>query len=118
MNLQNVGKREVLGFPEFLKKVHDDKFKPFSPENQTAQPEKTGLSPIKRQPAYDYAGYADSVFAHQSKVDVPGIRLNLDKGFADAFPAGSAYTGQGASVSVKESSENSFIVKLGDFLAD
>lgn len=114
MNLQNVGKREVLDFPEFLKKVHDDKFKPFIPENQVPQPGKTGLSKITRQPAYDYAGYADSVFAHQSKVDVPGIRLNLGKGFADAFPAGSAYTGGGSVV--KESNENSFVVKLSDFV--
>lgn len=117
MNVQNVAKREVLDYPDFLKKVHDDKYKPFSPENQIAQPEKTGLSPITRQPAFDFAGYADSVFAHQSKVDVPGIRLNIGKGFADAFPAGSAFTAGSDSV-VKESEDNRFIVRLSDFIVE
>lgn len=117
MNIQNVGKREILDFVEFRKKVHDDHYNPFSEENQKAQPEKTGLSPITRQPAYDHVGYASSVFGNKSKIDVPGIRLNLGQGFADAFPAGSAYTAGGSPI-VKESQDSSFITKLSDFISE
>jgi hypothetical protein len=39
---------------------------------------KSGRSEIKREPAYDYAGYADSVFTKQSKIDAPGYRIDLN----------------------------------------
>lgn len=115
MNLQNIAKREILDFAQFRAKVHDDHYNPFSEENQTPQPDKTGLSPITRQPAYDHVGYANAVFGHKSKIDVPGIRLNLGAGMADAFPAGSAYSAAG-SPTIQESEDNSFIKKLSDFV--
>ena len=78
MNLNNVSQREVLNFENFLKKVHDNNYKPLSPANQSlGGMEKSGLSAIKREPAYDFVGYADSVFGHKSKIDVPGVRMQM-----------------------------------------
>lgn len=112
MNQQNVAKREILDYKQFLGKVHDDTYKPFSPENQTPQPEKTGLSEITREPAFDYAGYADSVFAHKSKLDVPGYRISVggEGGMTDAS-GGAGIFNMG---SANESEEFS-IKKLSDF---
>jgi hypothetical protein len=86
MNQNDVAKREVLEFQDFLKKVHDNTYKPFSKENQHDSSDKSGLHNIKREPAYDHVGYADSVFAGVSKIDSPGYRLKLgdDSGIADA----------------------------------
>ena len=86
MNQNDVAKREVLEFQDFLKKVHDNDYKPFSKENQEDSSDKTGLSGIKREPAYDHVGYADSVFGGESKIDSPGYRLKLgdESGIADA----------------------------------
>ena len=73
MNQQNVAKREVLDYKEFLGKVHDNTYKPLSPAHQSEGGlEKSGLSQIKREPAYDFVGYADAVFGHQS---IPHIVL-------------------------------------------
>jgi hypothetical protein len=80
MNQHDVAKRELLDYSEFLKKVHDDTYKPFSAENQTDQSEKTGLSKIKREQAYDFVGYADSVFAGKSKIDTPALVVPGDSG--------------------------------------
>lgn len=114
MNQQNVAKREVLDFDKFLTKVHDDTYRPFSAENQTAQPEKTGLSKITREPAYDYAGYADSVFGNQSKIDAPGYRINMGNnkvGMVDAPGVGGIFnTGTNESENT-----DSFIKRLSDF---
>lgn len=86
MNQNDVAKREVLEFQDFLKKVHDNTYNPFSEDNQKDSSDRTGLSNIKREPAYDYAGYADSVFGGESKIDSPGYRLKLgdESGIADA----------------------------------
>jgi hypothetical protein len=112
MNQQDVAKREILEFQDFLKKVHDDTYKPFSKENQQDSSDKTGLHKIKREPAYDYAGYADSVFGGQSKINSPGYRLNLGgkEGMADA-------TGQGGIFDMGTNESQSFegIVRLEDF---
>jgi hypothetical protein len=113
MNINNVSKREVLDFPQFLKKVHDDKFDPYSEENQKAQPEKTGLSAIKREPAYDHVGYADAVFAHKSGINVPAIRLDLSKGIGDAFSPGSVSAN--TLTQTNESEKKSFVLKLNEF---
>lgn len=72
MNINNVGKREVLDYKDFRDMVHDDKFKPLSSENQRDSSDKTGLNKIKREPRYDYAGYADAVFGKESGIQVPG----------------------------------------------
>ena len=77
MNIQNVAQREILDFKMFLSKVHDNTYKPLSGENQSGEiSSKSGQSEIKREPRYDYAGYADSVFAKQSKIDAPGYRIS------------------------------------------
>ena len=112
MDVQNVGKREILDYTQFLGKVHDDTYKPFSPENQTPQPEKTGLSKITREPAYDYAGYADSVFGQQSKMDVPGYRISVgnQSGMADASGASGIFN-----MGAANESEEFEIKKLSDF---
>jgi hypothetical protein len=111
MNQQNVAKREILDYEQFLGKVHDNEYKPFSKENQTPQPEKTGLSEITRQHAYDYVGYADSVFGKQSKIEVPGYRMNVGDttGMADASASGGIFN-----MDTSESEQFS-IKKLNDF---
>jgi hypothetical protein len=95
MNIQNVSQREILDFEKFLSKVHDNTYKPLSGENQSGEiSSKSGQSEIKREPAYDYAGYADSVFGHKSKIDAPGYRINTkeDKtGMVDAPGVGGIF---------------------------
>jgi len=72
MNIKDVSKREVLDFKAFRGKVHDEVFKPLDPKNQVDSSDKTGLNKIKREPAYDFAGYADAVFGKSSGIEVPG----------------------------------------------
>jgi hypothetical protein len=94
MNINNVSQREILDFDNFRKKVHDNDYKPLSPANQSEGGlEKSGVHDIKREPAYNYAGYADSVFAGQSKVDVPGVRIKIGdaSGMSDASVAGTSF---------------------------
>lgn len=79
MNINNVSKREVLDFDHFMKKVHDYNYKPLAPSNQRDDSELSGLSPIKREPAFDYAGYGDSVFANQSTIGYPGLSFKDPK---------------------------------------
>lgn len=114
MNVQNVGKRELLDFDQFLKKVHDNNYKPLSPEHQSEGGlEKSGLSKIQRQPGYDYAGYADSVFGNQSKIDAPGYRINLgsEAGMVDASGVGNVFN-----MNTSESLDSDNLIKrLSDF---
>jgi len=79
MNINNVSKREVLDFDHFMKKVHDYNYKPLAPSNQRDDSELSGLSPINREPAFDYAGYANSVFAKQSTIGYPGLSFKDPK---------------------------------------
>ena len=111
MNQKDVSKRDILDFEKFLTKVHDDKYKPFAPVNQTNGNDANGLSKIKREPRSDFVGYADAVFAHDSKIDVPGYRVEAGgkSGMADAGAFGTAFN-----TSESESSEN-FIKRLSDF---
>lgn len=114
MNIKNVSKREVLDFGQFLSKVHDDKFKPFSPENQEDSSDRTGLSKITRQKAYDWVGYADAVFNNQSKIDSPGYRVSDDGkvGMTDAGSFGNVFnmdTSESISYEDRE-----YIIKLSD----
>ena len=111
MNQKDVSKRDILDFEKFLTKVHDDKYKPFAPVNQEDREDASGLSKIKREPRYDFVGYADAVFAHDSKIDVPGYRVDagVKPGMADAGAFGTAFN--------TSESENSdvFIKRLSDF---
>jgi hypothetical protein len=111
MNQKDVSKRDILDFDKFLTKVHDDKYKPFAPANQTNGSDANGLSKIKREPRYDFVGYADAIFGNQSKIDVPGYRIDANgkSGMADAGSFGTAFN-------TSESENNdSFIKKLSDF---
>jgi hypothetical protein len=111
MNQKDVSKRDILDFEKFLTKVHDDKYKPFAPVNQEDRDDATGLSKIKREARYDFVGYADAVFGHNSKINVPGYRVDVGgkSGMADAGAFGTAFN--------TSESENmdSFIKKLSDF---
>ncbi len=119
MDVQNVGKREILDYKQFLGKVHDDTYKPFAPENQKEQREKTGLSTIQRQPAFDFVGYADSVFGHTSKMDVPGYRTSSPDGI---FMADAGSFGIVVNMDTSKSKNHgslytgdNYIKKIGDF---
>jgi hypothetical protein len=112
MNLQNIAQREVLDFGQFLKKVHDNNYKPLAPSTQSEGGlERSGLSKIKREPAYDHVGYADSVFAGKSKIDVPGVRINAG---SDGEMIDAAGYGTATLFSTSESLQFS-IKRLSDF---
>lgn len=113
MNIKDVSKRELLDFGEFLKKVHDDKYKPLSPANQSGDiSSRSGLHKIQREPAYDYAGYAESVFGRNSKIDVPGVRLNLS---GDSKMGDASGFGTSSITNTSESEDYSNIIRLSDF---
>ena len=117
MNIKDVSKRDILDFSGFLSKVHDDKFKPFSPENQKDNYDKTGLSPIVRQKAYDWVGYADSVFGGQSKIDSPGYRVsdNGKVGMSDAGSFGNVFNmDTSESLDTYFSENREYIIRLSD----
>jgi hypothetical protein len=111
MNQKDVSKRDILDFDKFLTKVHDDKYKPFAPINQEDREDATGLSKIKREARYDFVGYADAIFGHTSKINVPGYRVSVDgkAGMADAGAFGTAFN-----TSESEDTCN-FIKRLSDF---
>lgn len=93
MNIQNVSQREILNFDQFLGKVHDEKYKPLAPSNQSQGGlNKSGLSTIKREPAYDHVGYADAYFKGTSHINVPGVRIDKQEGmlFKDATGFGTS----------------------------
>jgi hypothetical protein len=83
MNINNVSKREVLDYKDFRDMVHDDTFKPLSSENQRDSSDKTGLNKIKREPAYDFAGYADAVFGKESSIQVPGYNSENGRNYSN-----------------------------------
>lgn len=113
MNIKDVSKRELLDFGQFLKRVHDDTYKPLAPSNQSGEGlAKSGLNKINREPAYDYVGYSDSVFGRNSKIDVPGVRLNLDGGSKMGDASG---FGTSSIVNTSESKNYSNIIRLSDF---
>ena len=119
MNLNDVSKRDILDFDKFLKKVHDNNYKPLAPENQEGDPGLSGLSPIKREPAYDYAGYADSVFGKESKIGYPGISFRDPRSgkIAPFVQAGSMEMlgqGGGAQSEVSESTGSFTLDRLND----
>jgi len=110
MNINDVSKRELLDFDQFKAKVHDEDFKPLSKENQTSE-ERTGLHKIKREPAYDWVGYADAIFSpEKAGIEVPGYNAGKDRAYINAIGGnGLPETG-----SVTNESE-SIIISLEDF---
>lgn len=122
MNINDVSKREVLDFDQFKKKVHDETYKPFSAENQESEGGRTGLHKIKREPAYDWVGYADAVFSpEKAGIEIPGYNSdgNREYNIANAGPSivnapNSAQTLSSA-LGESEINESFFIRKLEDF---
>lgn len=112
MNIRDVKKRNIINFDDFLDKVHDENYKPIKNQSSEINP-LSGLSNIKRQKAFDYAGYADSVFAGQSKIDVPGGRIEMGKGQIDAISTGSAFSSSGVTFESK-----SILKRLDDMIID
>lgn len=113
MNINNVAQREILDFENFRKKVHDNSYKPLAPANQSEGGlEKSGLHDIKREPAYDFVGYADAVFGNRSKIDVPGVRISVtpEGGMTDSPGFGTSFD-----VNTSESQTFTGLTRLSDF---
>jgi hypothetical protein len=120
MNINDVSKRDILDFDQFRKMVHDDTYKPFAPENQEDSSDKTGLHKIKREPAYDWVGYADAVFSpDKAGIEVPGYNASGDRQYVNAIGGpGIKQIGDGIR-SIMDTSEShiqeSLIIKYKDF---
>lgn len=113
MNINDVSKREVLDFDQFRKKVHDYGYKPLAAENQEGSDGKSGLHRIKREPAYDWVGYADAVFSpEKAGIEVPGYNAKGNReyvngvGVEDVYNPGMIST-MDTSESVSRTSDNS-----------
>lgn len=115
MNINNIGKREILDFTQFRGKVHDDNFKPLSPQNQTGDNSRSGISAIKREPAFDFAGYADSVFAKRSKINYAGLNIRDPRSgkLVSPYDLGGAETPSGGGLEIGTELSESYI--SGDF---
>lgn len=114
MNINDVSKREVLDFDQFKGKVHDSDYKPLAPKNQEGEPGRSGLHNIKREPAFDFVGYADSVFAGVSKIGYAGLSFrDPDTGQLIMNPDSGGITHMGTEIS--ESENTTKIIRLSDF---
>jgi len=82
MNLEDVSKREILDFKQFRSRVMDDTFNYLAPDVQDPlSGDKTGLHTIKREPAYDWVGYANAIWSpDEAGIIFPGYN---DKGNRD-----------------------------------
>ena len=86
MNINDVSKREILDFKQFLGKVMDDTYKPFAPDNQKDSFDRTGLHVIKREPAYDWVGYANAIFSPaDAGIEVPGYNATDGRQYVNAI---------------------------------
>jgi len=85
MNLEDVSKREILDFKQFRSRVMDDTFKPLAPSVQDPlSASKTGLHQIKREPAFDWVGYANAVFSpDKAGIAVPGYNSSGDREYVN-----------------------------------
>ena len=85
MNLEDVSKREILDFKQFRSRVMDDTFKPLAPSVQDPlSGDKTGLNNIKRQPAFDYIGYANAIWSpDKAGIAVPGYNADGDRTYVN-----------------------------------
>lgn len=115
MNINDVSKRETLDFQDFKKMVHDEQYKPLSPKNQKDSSEKTGLSKVKRNPAFDFVGYADSVFGKESHIDVPGYNSKGKRRYDIQNAAPSIVNSPNTASFMGESKGDCFIMKLNEF---
>ena len=86
MNINDVSKREILDFKDFLGKVMDNTFKPLAAENQKDSYDRTGFHKIKREPAYDFVGYADAVFSpERAGIGLPGYNAGGHRQYINAI---------------------------------
>jgi hypothetical protein len=118
MNLNDVSKREILDFKQFLGKVMDDTYKPFAPENQKDSYDRTGLHQIKREPAYDFVGYADAVFSpEKAGIEVPGYNAGDGRDYVNAIGGAGLVSKLANAIGKANESESTdqFITRLKDF---
>lgn len=111
MNLEDVSKREILDFKQFRSRVMDDTFKPLAPEVQDPlSSSKTGLHQIKREPAYDWVGYANAIWSpDEAGITFPGYN---DKGKRDYTNMVGLNPGDPNSVTLMDTTETSESVKF------
>jgi hypothetical protein len=119
MNLADVSKRELLDFKQFRSRVMDDQFNFLDPKVQDpASADKTGLFNIKRQPAFDYIGYANAIWSpDKAGISVPGYNTDGDRSYVNGV---GFVPQQNATFKTNESNElensNEFrILKIEDF---
>jgi hypothetical protein len=117
MNISDVSKREILDFKEFLGKVMDNNYKPLDPKNQKDSFDRTGLHFIKREPAYDYVGYANAVFSpEKAGIDVPGYNATDGRDYVNAIGGVGLIGKMAGALKANESVEvDSNIKRLKDF---
>ena len=85
MNLEDVSKREILDFKQFRSRVMDDTFNFLDPKVQDPLSSvKSGLHSIKRQPAYDYVGYANAIWSpDKAGIAVPGYNSDGERSYVN-----------------------------------
>ena len=86
MNLEDVSRREILDFSQFRSRVMDDTFKPLDPSVQDPlSSSKSGLHKIKREPAFDYIGYANALFSPEDAgIVFPGYNVKGKRDYVNA----------------------------------
>ena len=122
MNLEDVSKREVLDFKQFRSRVMDDTFNYLAPEVQDPlSGDKTGLHTIKREPAYDWVGYANAIWSpDKAGIILPGngAEGNRDYTTADGLTSAqmpNSVFNMDTSESENHDSEGFKILRLEDF---
>ena len=122
MNLEDVSKREILDFKQFRSRVMDDTFKYLAPDVQDPlSGDKTGLHTIKREPAYDWVGYANAIWSpDQAGITIPGNGAGGNRDYTTADGLTSAQMpnsvfNMDASESESFDTEGFSVVRLKDF---
>ena len=122
MNLEDVSKREVLDFKQFRSRVMDDTFNYLAPDVQDPlSGDKTGLHTIKREPAYDWVGYANAIWSpDKAGIILPGNVAGGNRDYTTADGLTSAQMpnsvfNMDASESENHDSEGFKILRLEDF---
>ena len=118
MNLEDVSKREVLDFKQFRSRVMDDTFKYLAPDVQDPlSSDKTGLHTIKREPAYDWVGYANAIWSpDQAGIIVPGNGAKGDRDYTTIDGITSAQMPNSITNESENSDSEGFkVLRLEDF---
>lgn len=122
MNLEDVSKREILDFKQFRSRVMDDTFYYLAPDVQDPlSSSKTGLHTIKREPAYDWVGYANAIWSpDQAGIILPGNGAEGNRDYTTADGLTSAQMPNSAfNMNTSESEDNDSdgfeLLRLEDF---